>query len=85
MAGFCLTTSVLLWWARMYRRAYVLGLGSHNAWAFASAIFLMVSIGFIRPVLMGHWSEAVPFGTACLGVCGGAAGCSRMFDTVWMS
>jgi photosynthetic reaction center M subunit len=62
MAGFCLTMSLLLWWVRMYRRAYVLGLGSHNAWAFASAIFLYLVIGFIRPVLMGHWSEAVPFG-----------------------
>ena len=62
IAGFCLTTSLLLWWLRMYRRAYVLGLGSHNAWAFASAIWLYLVLGFIRPLLMGHWSEAVPFG-----------------------
>ena len=40
MAGFFLTTSVLLWWARMYRRARELGLGTHTAWAFASAIWL---------------------------------------------
>ena len=49
MAGFFLTTSVLLWWARMYRRARALGLGTHNAWAFASAIWLMVSsVSFVR-------------------------------------
>ncbi len=62
MAGFFLTTSILLWWARMYVRARVLGLGTHVAWAFASAIFLYLSLGFIRPLLMGSWSEAVPFG-----------------------
>ncbi len=62
IAGFCMTASVLLWWARTFIRARRLGLGTHTAWAFASAIFLMVSLGFIRPLLMGSWSEAVPFG-----------------------
>jgi photosynthetic reaction center M subunit len=32
------------------------------AWAFASAIWLFLVLGFIRPLLMGSWSEAVPFG-----------------------
>ena len=27
-----------------------------------SAIWLYLVLGFIRPMLMGHWSEAVPFG-----------------------
>jgi photosynthetic reaction center M subunit len=62
MAGFFLTSSVLLWWLRMYRRARALGMGTHVAWAFASAIWLYLVLGFIRPLLMGHWSEAVPFG-----------------------
>jgi photosynthetic reaction center M subunit len=62
MAGFFLTASILLWWARMYRRAIALGMGTHISWAFASAIFFYLSLGFIRPVLMGSWSEAVPFG-----------------------
>ncbi len=62
MAGFFLTASILLWWLRMYRRAVALGLGTHTAWAFASAIWLYLVLGFIRPLLMGHWSEAVPFG-----------------------
>lgn len=62
LAGFFLTISVLLWWVRMYRRARVLGMGTHVAWAFASAIFLFLVLGFIRPVMMGSWSEAVPFG-----------------------
>ena len=62
MAGFFLTVSILLWWVRTYRRARALGLGTHVAWAFASAIFLYLVLGFIRPVLMGSWSEAVPFG-----------------------
>ncbi|MBS0394113.1 MAG: photosynthetic reaction center subunit M [Proteobacteria bacterium] len=62
MAGFFLTTSVLLWWLRMYRRAKSLGLSQHTTWAFASAIWLFLVLGLIRPVLMGAWSEAVPFG-----------------------
>ncbi len=62
IAGFCLTASVLLWWARTYVRARQLGMGTHVAWAFLSAIFLMIVLGFIRPIAMGSWSEAVPFG-----------------------
>ncbi len=62
MAGFFLTTSLILWWVRTYTRARALGLGTHVAWAFASAIWLYLVLGFIRPILMGSWSEAVPFG-----------------------
>jgi photosynthetic reaction center M subunit len=62
LAGFFLTTSILLWWLRLYRRARALNMGTHVAWAFASAIWLFLVLGFIRPLLMGRWSEAVPFG-----------------------
>ena len=62
IAGFFLTASILLWWVRVYVRARMLGMGTHVAWAFASAIFLYLSLGFIRPLLMGSWSEGVPFG-----------------------
>ena len=62
MAGFFLTLAILLWWLRVYRRARALGLGTHVAWAFASAIWLYLVVGFLRPLLMGSWGEAVPFG-----------------------
>lgn len=62
VAGGFLTLSIILWWCRMYGRARALGLGTHVAWAFASAIWLYLVVGFIRPILMGTWSEAVPFG-----------------------
>ncbi len=62
LAGLCLTTSVLLWWAKVYAGARALGLGTHVAWAFGSAIWLYLVLGFIRPLIMGSWSEAVPFG-----------------------
>lgn len=62
MAGFFLTASILLWWMRTYFRARALGMGTHLAWAFAAAIWLYLVLGFIRPILMGSWSEAVPFG-----------------------
>ncbi len=61
-AGFFLTASLFLWWARMYRRAKELGLGMHVPWAFAAAIWLYLVLGFFRPILMGSWGEAVPFG-----------------------
>jgi photosynthetic reaction center M subunit len=54
--------SVLLWWARTYVRARALGMGTHVAWAFLSAIWLMFCLGLFRPLLMGSWSEAVPYG-----------------------
>ncbi len=62
LAGFLLTSSIILWWIRTYLRAIQLGLGTHVAWAFASAIWLYLVLGFIRPLLMGSWGEAVPFG-----------------------
>lgn len=62
MAGFFLTMSLLLWWLRMYKRAKALGMGTHTAWAFAAAIWLYLVLGFIRPLMLGQWSEAVPFG-----------------------
>jgi len=62
VAGGFLTFSIILWWLRMYLRARALGLGTHVAWAFAAAIFLYLVVGFIRPILMGSWGEAVPFG-----------------------
>lgn len=64
MAGFFLTTSIILWWVRTYRRALALGTGTHLAWAFAAAIWLYLVLGLIRPVLMGSWSEAVPLGSS---------------------
>ncbi|MEO7432729.1 MAG: photosynthetic reaction center subunit M [Dokdonella sp.] len=62
MAGFFLTTSLILWCVRMYRRARAHGMGTHVAWAFASAIWLYLVLGFIRPLAMGSFGEAVPFG-----------------------
>lgn len=62
IVGFFLTVSVLTWWLRTYRRAKALGLGMHIPIAFASAIWLFLVLGFIRPVLLGSWSHAVPYG-----------------------
>ncbi|MGL6208407.1 MAG: photosynthetic reaction center subunit M [Paracoccaceae bacterium] len=62
VASFFLLISVLTWWVRTYLRAEALGMGKHIAWAFAGAIWLFLVLGLIRPVLMGSWSEAVPYG-----------------------
>jgi len=62
LTGLFLTASLFFWWARMYRRAKALGLGMHIPWAFAAALWLYLVLGFFRPILMGSWSEAVPFG-----------------------
>ncbi len=62
MAGFFMTTSLVLWFVRTYVRARALGMGTHVAWAFAAAILFIFTLGFLRPMLMGSWAEAVPFG-----------------------
>ena len=62
LASFFLLISVICWWVRTYLRAEELGMGKHVAWAFASAIWLFLVLGLFRPILMGSWSEAVPYG-----------------------
>ncbi len=62
IASFFLLISVLSWWVRTYLRAEELGMGKHVAYAFASAIWLFLVLGLFRPILMGSWSEAVPYG-----------------------
>jgi photosynthetic reaction center M subunit len=62
MAGFFLTTAMILWCVRSHQRAKALGIGTHTTWAFASAIWLYLCLGFFRPILMGSWGEAPPFG-----------------------
>jgi photosynthetic reaction center M subunit len=57
-----LLAAVLLWWARIYVRARALGLGTHVFWAFGAAIWLFLVLGLFRPILMGNWAEAVPYG-----------------------
>jgi photosynthetic reaction center M subunit len=37
-------------------------MSNYLAWAFGAAISLYLVLGFIRPILMGSWNEAVPFG-----------------------
>ena len=62
IASFFLLIAVMAWWVRSYLRAEALGMGKHVCWAFASAIWLFLVLGLIRPILMGSWSEAVPYG-----------------------
>ena len=62
VAGFFFLISLSTWWVRTYLRAEALGLGKHVSWAFGAAIWLVLVLGLIRPVLMGSWSEAVPYG-----------------------
>ena len=49
-------------WIRTYRRAAALGMGYHVAWAFLALIWLIMVLNLIRPILMGSWSVAVPYG-----------------------
>ena len=62
IASFFLLISVCTWWVRTYLRAQALGMGKHVSWAFASAIWLFLVLGLFRPILMGSWSHAVPYG-----------------------
>ncbi|MEM7497713.1 MAG: photosynthetic reaction center subunit M [Pseudomonadota bacterium] len=62
IASLFLLISVLLWWVRAWERANALGMGKHVCYAFASAIWLFLVLGLFRPILMGSWSEGVPYG-----------------------
>jgi len=62
IASFFLLISVMSWWVRSWLLAHQLGMGKHVCYAFASAIWLFLVLGLIRPILMGSWSEAVPYG-----------------------
>lgn len=62
IASFFLLVSVLSWWLRSYWLAEQHKMGKHIAWAFAAAIWLFLVLGLFRPILMGSWSEAVPYG-----------------------
>ena len=62
IASFFMFVAVWSWWIRTYNRAAALGMGKHTAWAFLAAMWLWMVLGFIRPILMGSWSEAVPYG-----------------------
>ncbi|TRD22389.1 photosynthetic reaction center subunit M [Palleronia caenipelagi] len=62
IASAFLLVSVLAWLARSWQLAAQLKMGKHVFWAFASAVWLFLVLGLIRPMLMGSWSEAVPYG-----------------------
>ena len=62
IASFFLLFSVMAWWYRSYQLAAEQKMGKHVFWAFGSAIWLFLVLGLFRPVLMGSWSEAVPYG-----------------------
>ncbi|WP_305972470.1 MULTISPECIES: photosynthetic reaction center subunit M [unclassified Mameliella] len=62
IASLFLLVAVCTWWLRTYLLAEQHKMGKHVAWAFASAIWLFLVLGLFRPILMGSWSEAVPYG-----------------------
>ncbi|MBL3704325.1 photosynthetic reaction center subunit M [Sulfitobacter sp. BDSS02] len=62
ISSFFLLVAVCTWWLRSYLLAQEHKMGKHVAWAFASAIWLFLVLGLFRPILMGSWSEAVPYG-----------------------
>lgn len=62
ISGFFLLVAVMARWLRTYRRALDLGMGTHAARAFGSAIWLLLVLGPFRPPLMGSWSEGAPYG-----------------------
>lgn len=62
IASVFMAISVITWWVRVYSRADQLGMGKHMAWAMLSAMWLWSVLGFWRPILMGSWSVAPPYG-----------------------
>jgi photosynthetic reaction center M subunit len=65
-ATFFLTLSIIFWWIRLYNRARATGVKPYLAYGFSSAIALYLSIYIIRPLWLGHWSEAPSHGIKAL-------------------
>jgi photosynthetic reaction center M subunit len=57
-----LTVGLYAWWFRIWSRARANGLKPYLAYGFASALFLYTAIYWVRPLLIGNWSEAPPHG-----------------------
>ncbi|MEO1611582.1 MAG: photosynthetic reaction center subunit M [Pseudomonadota bacterium] len=62
IASLFLLVSVMTWWARAWLLAKHHRMGKHVFWAFGAAIWLFLVLGLFRPLLMGSWSEMVPYG-----------------------
>ncbi len=62
IASFFLLFAVMAWWYRAWQLAAEQKMGKHVFWAFGAAIWLFLVLGLFRPILMGSWSEAVPYG-----------------------
>lgn len=62
IASFFLLVSVMTWLLRAYLLAEQHKMGKHIFWGFAAAVWLFLVLGLFRPILMGSWSEAVPYG-----------------------
>ena len=58
----CAVLAFVSWALREVEIARKLGIGLHVPYAFAFAIFAYVSLVIIRPVLMGAWGYAFPYG-----------------------
>ena len=59
---FCALGSFVSWALREVEICRKLGIGYHVPWAFAFAILAYVTLTVIRPVLMGAWGYAFPYG-----------------------
>ncbi len=59
---FCAIGAFVSWDLRMVEIARKLGMGLHVPIAFAGAILAYVTLEVIRPVMMGAWGNAFPYG-----------------------
>ena len=59
---FCAIGAFVSWDLRMVEIARKLGMGLHVPIAFAGAILAYVTLEVIRPVLLGAWGHAFPYG-----------------------
>jgi photosynthetic reaction center L subunit len=58
----CAVGAFVSWDLRMIEIARKLGMGLHTPIAFACAIFAYVTLEVIRPLFMGAWGNAFPYG-----------------------
>jgi photosynthetic reaction center L subunit len=58
----CAMGAFVSWALRQAEIARKLGMGMHIPWAYGTAVFAFFTLNVIRPVLMGAWGHAFPYG-----------------------
>jgi photosynthetic reaction center M subunit len=62
IASFFFLIGLISFAIRAFQRAKAMGMGYHIGYAVCAGFWLIMVLGLFRPIAMGSWAEAVPYG-----------------------